>query len=181
MPGDDLLPEPDLLTTRAISVSAPPGAIWPWLVQMGPGRGGVYTYDWIENVFGLGITSVDEVLPEFQDLKVGDVQGLGTDGPQLRVEVLESERAMVIRSLEGDWVWAFGLYPEPGRPPGAPLTRLVSRNRIATPEAGMPTRLFNRYVMEPGSLLMERKMLLGIRDRAERLAAQAATGQDAAR
>jgi hypothetical protein len=176
MPGDDLLPEPDLLTTRAVSVSAPPSAIWPWLVQMGPGRGGVYTYDWLENLFGLGIHSVDVVLPEFQGLAVGDVQRLGANGPQLRVEVLDAERALVIRSLEGDWVWAFGLYPEPGRPPSAPLTRLVSRNRIATPAAGAPTRLFNRYVMEPGSLVMERKMLLGIRDRAERLAAQAESG-----
>ena len=63
LPGDELLPEPGIVSTRAIRVDAPPSAIWPWLVQMGPGRGGAYTYDWIENLFGLGMHSADEVLP----------------------------------------------------------------------------------------------------------------------
>src|SRR5215472_12419928 len=76
LPGDGLLADPAIVTTRAISVGAPPAAIWPWLVQMGPGRGGVYTYDWIENLFGLGVHSTDTILPEFQDLKAGDAQQL---------------------------------------------------------------------------------------------------------
>ena len=73
MPGDDLVPDPDLVATRAVTIAAPPHAIWPWLVQMGSGRGGVYTYDWIENLFGLGMHSASEILPQFQDLDVGDV------------------------------------------------------------------------------------------------------------
>ena len=109
--GDDLLAKPAIVTTRAVQVDAAPAAIWPWLVQMGPGRGGAYTYDWIENLFGLGMHSADEILPEFQDLEVGDAQRLGARGPVLRVAVLEPRRALVLRSDDGNWVWAFALAP----------------------------------------------------------------------
>jgi hypothetical protein len=160
MPGDDLMRHPDLVSTRAITIEAPPAAIWPWLVQMGSGRGGAYTYDWIENLLGLDMHSADTVLPEFQDLKVGDTLPLGSKAPRLRVETLEPNQALVVRSEDGNWVWAFGLYPDWDR------TRLVSRNRIMTPFAAM-TRFCYMVVMEPGSLVMERKMLLGIKQRAE--------------
>ena len=166
MPGDDLLPEPDLVATRAVTVAAQPSAIWPWLVQMGSGRGGAYTYDWIENLFGLGMHSADEILPQFQDLEVGDVLPVGPKGPHMRVEVLDSQQAVVFRSEDGNWVWAFALYPEGGN------TRLVSRNRIAAPNASFPRRLVNLLVMEPGSVVMEAKMLNGIKERAERLSSQ---------
>jgi hypothetical protein len=165
MPGDDLMPDPDMQTTRAITIEAPSGAIWPWLVQMGSGRGGAYTYDWIENLFALDMHSANEILPHFQHLKVGDVLPLGSKAPRLRVEVLDPDRALVVRSEDGNWVWAFGLYPD------GKHTRLVSRNRIKTPGASGPARLAYTVVMEPGSLVMERKMLLGIKRRAERLAA----------
>src|SRR5664280_2568584 len=167
MPGDELLPNPDILATRAISISAPPSAIWPWLMQMGSGKGGVYTYDWIENLFGLNMHSVDEILPEFQDRQVGDVEQLGSSGPRLRVDVLDADRAMVLHSEDGNWTWAFCLYPmNPSQ------TTLVSRNRIKTPEASSFRRVLQTLVMEPGSLIMERKMLLGIKQRAEALAAR---------
>ncbi len=163
IPGDELMPKPDMLATRAITVDAPPGAIWPWLVQMGSGRGGAYTYDWIENLFGLDMHSATEILPQFQDLEVGDTLPLGSNGPRMRVEVLEPERVLAVRSEDRRWVWAFALYPQGG------TTRLVSRNRIAAPDASPVTRLVNLLVLEPGSLVMERKMLLGIKQRAERL------------
>jgi hypothetical protein len=105
MPGDDLLPEPDLLATRAVTVAAQSSAIWPWLVQMGSGRGGAYTYDWIENLFGLGMHSADEILPQFQDLEVGDVLPVGPKGPRMRVEVLRPEQALVFRSEDGTGAW----------------------------------------------------------------------------
>jgi hypothetical protein len=63
LPGDELLADADIVSTRAITIDAPPNAIWPWLVQMGSGRGGAYTYDWIENLFGLGMHSATEILP----------------------------------------------------------------------------------------------------------------------
>jgi hypothetical protein len=164
LPGDELLPEAGLVSTRAVTVDAPPGAVWPWLVQMGSGRGGAYTYDWIENLFGLGMHSAGEILPQFQELKVGDELPLGPNRPVMRVEVCDPERTLAIRFADGNWVWIFALVPEGSQ------TRLISRNRIATAGAALPARLFNLLVMEPGSLIMERKMLLGIKERAERLA-----------
>jgi hypothetical protein len=163
MPGDELLVRPDIVSTRAVTIDAPPAAVWPWLVQMGSGRGGAYTYDWIENLFGLGMHSADRIRPEFQDLAVGDVLPVGPSGPGMRVAVCDAVRTLTFRSEDGRWVWIFGLYPVPEG------TRLVSRNLIATPGASLLGRVANRVVMEPGSLIMERKMLLGIKERAERL------------
>jgi hypothetical protein len=160
--GDDLLPVADIVSTRAVEVRAPASEIWPWLVQMGPGRGGAYTYDWIENLFGLGMHSADEILPEHQHLEVGFALSLGRRGPVLRVASLQPRESLVFRSDDGNWVWAFTLAR------AGEVTRLISRNRIATPGATAPVRAFNRYIMEPGSLIMERKMLLGIRQRAEK-------------
>lgn len=168
LPGDELLRGPDIVSTRAITIDAPSGAVWPWLVQMGSGRGGAYTYDWIENIFGLGMHSADEILPQFQDVKVGDELPLGPSGPKLRVEVLDPERVLAIRVEDGNWVWIFALFPKDG------ATRLLSRNRIALPGTSAPSRLFTLLFMEPGSLVMERKMLRGIKERAERLARERA-------
>lgn len=163
MPGDELSPDAPVVSTRAVGIAAPPSAVWPWLVQMGPGRGGAYTYDWVENLLGLDMHSADEILPQYQNLEVGDVLPLNPE-VGMRVEVLEENRAMMLRSVDGAWVWSFGLYPEEnGR------TRLVSRNRIQDPTAGPVARTLAMYLMEPGSLVMERKMLLGIKERAERL------------
>jgi hypothetical protein len=165
MPGDELLETADIVATRAIEIDAPPSAIWPWLIQMGPGRAGAYTYDWIENLFGLNMHSADRIVPEWQKLDVGDVLRSREGRPGMRVEILEPERALSIRSEAGDWVWTFALSPQDGS------TRLISRNRIAMKGASAGQR-FGMLVMEPGSLVMERKMLLGIKSRAERLAAE---------
>jgi hypothetical protein len=161
LPGDDLLESADIVATRAIRIDAPPSAIWPWLVQMGPGRGGAYTYDWIENLFGLNMHSAKQIHAEWQNLKVGDVLRSREDRPGMRVEILDRERTLSNRSEAGDWVWTFVLVPENGS------TRLISRNRIAMKGAAAGQRL-GMLVMEPGSLVMERKMLLGIKQRAER-------------
>jgi hypothetical protein len=167
IPGDELNASPDTVSTRAITIDAPPSAIWPWLVQMGSGRGGAYTYDWIENLFGLNMHSADEILPEYQHPQVGDVLPVGPNGPGLRLEIMVPDEVLAFRSEDGNWVWQFALYPLRDR------TRLVSRNRITTHTLDVPERL--AYVlMEPGSLVMERKMLLGIKQRAERLARQLA-------
>jgi hypothetical protein len=101
LPGDELVPDAGLVTTRAITIDAPPDAVWPWLVQMGSGRGGAYTYDWIENLFGLNMHSADEILPEFQDLKAGDELPMGSGRPVMRAEVLDPERALAVRIAGG--------------------------------------------------------------------------------
>lgn len=164
LPGDELLEDPAVVSTRAITIDAPPPAVWPWLVQMGSGRGGAYTYDWIENLFGLGMHSAETVHPEWQNLAVGDVIPGKESLQGMRVEVLDPERALVTRSEDGTWVWAFVLEDLGGR------TRLLSRNRIAMPDPSLGDRI-GMAVMEPGSLVMERKMLHGIKERAERLVA----------
>lgn len=162
--GDELLPDADIVSTRVVEIDAPPWVVWPWLVQMGPGRGGAYTYDWIERRLGVDIRNVDRVVPELQDLRVGDE--IPMPGYAMRVERLDPERAMVVRSTTGGWVWAFELRPVDGR------TRLVSRNRID--RSRWTARDWLGYpVVEPGSWVMERKMLLTIRAHAERLAREA--------
>jgi hypothetical protein len=150
-----------MVSTRAITIDAPARAVWPWLVQMGVGRGGAYTYDWIERALGLDMHSADRVIPELQDVKVGDVLPMAPNSPGLRVEIADPEHVFALRSEDGRWVWSFILAESVGR------TRLISRNRAAAP-ATLTDRIAG-LVMEPGSLVMERRMLLGIKRRAERL------------
>ena len=161
LPGDELLEDADGVATRAIAIDAPASAVWPWIAQMGPApRGGAYTYDWIENLLGLNFHTTDELLPEFQNPQAGDTIGYG--GNRMRLERVEPGRVLALRSDNGNWVWTFVLNQMGGR------TRLISRNRFRLP------RLIDRIgmaPMEPASLVMERKMLLGIKQRAERLAA----------
>ena len=161
LPGDELLEDADGVATRAITIDAPRSAVWPWIAQMGPEpRGGAYTYDWIENLLGLGMRSADRVLPEFQDPSPGDTIAYGRN--RMRLERVEPEHVLAWRSEEGNWVWTFVLEPQDGS------TRLVSRNRYRLPTVGARIGMLP---MEPASLLMERKMLRGIKQRAERLAA----------
>ena len=160
LPGDELLDEADGVSTRAIWIDAPPSAVWPWLAQMGPSpRGGAYTYDWIENLLHLDMHSVDHVLPDFQHPHVGDTIGFGPN--RMRLERVEPENVLAWRSEDGNWVWTFVL----DRADGA--TRLISRNRFRLPT--LSARI-GMVPMEPASLLMERKMLHGIKARAEHLA-----------
>ncbi len=162
LPGDELLEAADGVTTRAITIDAPAVHVWPWLAQMGPApRGGAYTYDWIENLLSLDMHSVDHVLPEFQDPQVGDSFSLGKN--QMTLERVEAPRELAWRSGDGNWVWSFVLEEREDK------TRLISRNRFHLPTlAGRISML----PMEPASLLMERKMLQGIKERAERLASE---------
>ena len=165
LPGDELLEEADGVSTRAITIDAPVSAVWPWLAQMGPSpRGGAYTYDWIENLLGLNMHSVDQVLPEFQRPEVGDMIGFGAN--RMRLARAEQNRVLSWRSEDNNWVWTFVLDERDGR------TRLVSRNRFRL--RTLVSRL-GMLPMEPASLVMERKMLLGIKARAERLASREAS------
>lgn len=160
MAGDDLVAEAPLQTTRAVTIDAQPGAVWPWLVQMGPGRAGAYTFDWIENLFGLDMHSSHEILPAYQHLAVGDQLTLGESGPTMRVQIVEPQHALVWASDAGDWTWTFLLTP------GVGGTRLISRNRLAGPRSRLLRHLY-AALMVPASLVMERKMLRGIKQRAE--------------
>jgi hypothetical protein len=162
LPGDELLEHADGVATRAITVDAAASAVWPWIAQMGPlPRGGAYTYDWIENLLGLDMHSADRVLPDFQHPQVGDTLGYGKN--RMRFERVEPRRVLATRSEDGNWVWSFVLEEQDGK------TRLISRNRFRLPSL---TARIGMLPMEPASLVMERKMLHGIKQRAERLAAE---------
>jgi hypothetical protein len=104
LPGDELLEEADGVATRAITIHAPPSAVWPWIAQMGPSpRGGAYTYDWIENLLGLNMHSADHVISEFQDPQVGDGFGYGPN--QMRFKRVEPQHVLATQSADGNWVW----------------------------------------------------------------------------
>jgi hypothetical protein len=164
LPGDELVEDANGVATRAITIDAPASAVWPWLAQMGPSpRGGAYTYDWIQNLLGLDMHSADGILPEFQDPHVGEGFGLGKNG--MSYAIVEPEHVLATHSADGNWAWTFVIDERDGH------TRLLSRNRFRLP------RLRDRIgmiPMEPASLVMERKMLRGIKQRAERLAAERA-------
>lgn len=160
LPGDELLEDADGTSTRAVSIAAPRSDVWPWLAQIGPSpRGGAYTYDWIENLLGLDMHSVDRVLPEFQRPEVGDTIGFGPN--RMRLERVEPEHVLAWRSIDGNWVWSFVLEDQ------GLGTRLLSRNRFRLLTLGVRLGMLP---MEPASLVMERKMLRGIKQRAEYLA-----------
>ena len=161
LPGDELLEQADGVSTRAITIDAPANAVWPWIAQMGPSpRGGAYTHDWIENLLGLNMHSVERVLAEFQHPQVGDTIGYGPN--RMRLELVEPGRVLAWRSEDGNWVWSFVLDEQDGQ------TRLISRNRFRLPSVSAKIGM---APMEPASLVMERKMLHGMKQRAERLAA----------
>ena len=168
MAGDSLLVDPTYSGTTAVLVNAPPEDIWPWLVQIGYQRGGLYSYDWLDRLFGyLDRPSATRILPEFQALAVGDEIPLGR-GPSWPVADIEPNRALVLdmRHMGAfDWVWQFGLYAVDER-----RTRLVSRSRVRTRTTW--ARLFT-YAIEPAGFLMTRRMLLGLKWRAEALRVQA--------
>ena len=165
LPGDELLEEADGIATRAIEIDAPPAAVWPWIAQIGPSpRGGAYTYDWIENLLGLQMHSVDRILPEFQQPQVGDTIGYGSN--HMRLERVEPEHVLAWRSEDGNWVWTFILHE-----PRNGSTRLISRNRFRLPNL---TARLGMLAIEPASLVMEHKMLRGIKQRAERIASNSA-------
>src|SRR6266571_4833836 len=129
--GDDLIPTPDLMATRAITVHALADQVWPWIAQLGQGRGGFYSYDALENLFGCHIYSADRVVPEWQDLKVGDQVKLHPE-VGLGVAVVEEGRALVLRGgvpmgtmpPPYDTTWAFVLREQPDG-----TTRLLVRER----------------------------------------------------
>jgi hypothetical protein len=175
LPGDDLIGRADMIATRAITIHAAADQIWPWIAQLGQGRAGFYSHDWLENLVGCNIHSSNRILLELQDIKVGDEIRLA---PQvgLAVAFVEQGRSLVLRggipmgkrAAPYDFTWAFTL-----REQADGTTRLLVRERYVY------TRAWARLIVEPTELLsfvMSQKMLRGIRDRAERIAAAMSEG-----
>jgi hypothetical protein len=167
LPGDELVPAADLTATRAITVRAAADEVWPWLAQLGQGRGGFYSYDFLENLVGCSIHSAGRVVPEWQSIDVGDAVHLHPE-VGLVVAVVEPGRALVLRGGVSmgrtpppyDFTWAFVL-----RDQADGGTRLVVRERYGYWRRWAP------FLVEPAELIssvMSRRMLRGIKERAER-------------
>jgi len=158
MVGNELLDEPEFNSTRAIEIDAPPEKVWPWLVQMGYKRGGLYNFDHLDNA---GIPSADRIIPEYQDLKVGDFIF-----PLLQVVQIEPQKSMLWVFLQGagGWenaTWSWGLYKtKDGN------TRLVSRLRQKYTSNTIHEILMWRF-QEMTEIFMMRTCLLGIKKRVE--------------
>lgn len=159
LPGDELLPEGAGWSTLAITVDAPPAAVWPWLVQVGQDRAGFYSYTWLENLVGADIHNVDEIRPEWQHLAVGDawrlvpadyLGGVGRDAAS-PVLLVEPGRALVV-----DMFGAHVLEPR-----AAGGTRLLVRG------AAFPSDPATALVAQPIVFTMYRRMLYGLKARAE--------------
>ena len=172
LPGDELVPEPADQNTLGVTVEAPAEEVWAWLVQMGQDRGGMYSYDWLENLLGLDIHTTEQIRDEWQHLDVGDRVVVVPEGYKpmpagyaFRVARVEAPRALVLRQSppEHPWngVWSFHVVPD-----GAGRCRLLSRGRTERPSQ-VGVRLATR-VGEPVTLVMTRRMLHGIKQRAER-------------
>lgn len=176
--GDGLIPHPDAVTTHAISIAVPPEAVWPWLAQMGYGRGGWYTPPIVDRLWRVRNPSVDHIEPDLQHLEAGQIILDGPPGTAI-FEVVDvcPNRHLVLHSrrhpLTGkppqgtlrasaflDFSWVFVLYPE-----SRGMTRLLLRTRSRSHPWWL--RLVARLVLLPADLLMGRWMLKGIARRAE--------------
>jgi hypothetical protein len=177
LPGDDLVPNADLVATRCLSIRATPEQVWPWIAQLGQGRGGFYSYDALENLVGCDIHSADRIVPEFQHPQEGDGVKLHPE-ISLAVALVQPGRALVLRGAVPvggtqveppyDFSWAFVL-----RDGANGSTRLLVRERYQY------TRWWAPALIEPVavvSFVMSQRMLRGIRERAERESLDGASG-----
>ncbi|HET7739749.1 MAG TPA: SRPBCC family protein [Mycobacterium sp.] len=171
LPGDELIREPMLRITEAVWIERPAAAVWPWLVQMGQDRGGLYGYEFLENSIALHHRNADRVHPEWQHLAPGDLVRLAPrgwlglrDGLALSVADVIEERAIVLRgtppSLPWETVWSFHLIPH-----GDDRCRVLVRTRVGLRHPG---EVLLAEAIEPVNALMTRGLLRGIRRRAER-------------
>lgn len=183
LPGDELVAEPAAQATRAITIDAPPEDVWPWVAQLGADRGGFYSYDRLENAFGLGIHSADRIVPEWQDRAPGDLVHADAAGRggwyvmEVRpVDALVLQMADIPAGrparrdvhLRWEFLWTFAVRPGPQG-----TTRLLVRER-----AGFGSRVTRLALAPLGlvSFVMTRATLRGIKARAEGRVAAAAAG-----
>jgi hypothetical protein len=163
LPGDEFVPRPRGGYTQAISIQASPHQVWPWLVQTGQGKGGFYSYELLENMVGCNIHNADRIFAEYQDIKLGDKLVMHPKAPAIPVVVIESERALAYGGRQDENtanIWIFFISEEKRG------TRLVSR-WVFDYKSGFVNRVAYNWLLVPIAAVMQRKMLLGIKQRAE--------------
>lgn len=170
LPGDELIGQPAVQTTEGVWIDAPAADVWPWLVQMGQDRGGLYSYEGLENLVGLKYRNADRIHPEWQHLEVGDVirvvprgwMGL-SDGIALPVAQVTEGQSIVLRlqppQLPWDGIWSFHVIPR-----WEDRCRLLVRSRS---RMRAPGEVLGAEAGGPVLALMTRGMLLGIKRRVE--------------
>jgi hypothetical protein len=163
LPGDEFVPYPAGVVNRAVTIQAAPEAIYPWLVQMGAGKGGLYSYSSLEtNLLRCPLINADRIHPEWQDLKPGDLMKMCPSQPgpvPYTVVSMEPNRAIVLghQNPDGTWsdTWQFVIQPQADG-----SSRLIVRTRT-----NLTGGIWD--ILHPGIFIMERGMLLGIKERAE--------------
>jgi hypothetical protein len=162
--GDELVPSPRITYTRAITINAAPEEVYPWIVQLGAEKGGMYSYSWFETgVLQCELINADRIHEEWQNLKVGDPMKMcpGTSGPPpYIISIIEPNHAIVMGHKEnGNWtdIWQFLVVPQ-----NDGTTRLVIRSRNSL-------QGWFWDAMRPGEFIMMRGMMLGIKERAENI------------
>ncbi|MFI7707428.1 hypothetical protein [Nonomuraea sp. NPDC049480] len=154
MPGDELVSD-STAVTRAITIEAAPRQVWPWLVQIGWGRAGWYSYDWLDND---GKPSADRIIPELQNLQVDDrIPMIPGMGPPVRR--IEPNALLVAGDIATAMTWCLMLTPV-----GPGGTRLITRWRL--PKSRNVFMLIWSLFFVPGHFLLERKMLKNLKTRA---------------
>jgi hypothetical protein len=166
LPGDELVPAPTFQTTRAVTIAAPPERIWPWLVQIGQDRAGFYSYDWLENLVGANIHNADRIVPEWQHRVRGDfVPSLRPDYAGGRVRDIAGWRVGWLEPNRGFALIGWGAFVLV--PLDRDRTRLIVRTRSAAVPGAFFTRFADIMFGRPLHFVMERRMLLGIKERVE--------------
>jgi len=169
LPGDERIPDAIDTLTHGVTIQRPPRDVWPWLVQMGAGRrAGWYSYDWLENLFGFDIHTADRIIPEYQDLAIGDPICMARGVCASHVTVLEPNRWLSWQSKDehGDpvWTFTFGLFPA-----DATHTRLIVRESFRSdfmPPAAVFALAIPDGVMELKSLNTVKNRVEGIKESA---------------
>ncbi len=200
LPGDDRTPRPRVQSTRAVTIDAPPEQVWPWLLQMGIGRAGFYTHDWVERLIARaryveGKRSATRIHPEIPPLRVGGTvpMGAGAFAPVSEVEPyrhLVAQEAYVLRGLAGNRTRLIVRYRGTGfvapaahaiRSDAGPLPRLLRFAVLHVPGVDLALRGFDFFVSDPLHHYMETGMLTGIKARAEGKRSHAEDADAAAR
>jgi hypothetical protein len=172
MPGDEIVPEPSFTATRAITIAAPPEEVWPWIVQIGTRRAGFYSYDLFDNA---ARPSADHIQPQFQHTRVGDWVPMSSKVNQttaFKVKAFELNQWLLWAKPHSTWSWQ--LTPVDGG-----RTRLVTRLKENYEWRSPELALLTLVLFELGDFPMMRKLLVGIRRRADQLAAQHMTKMEA--